>query len=162
MLFIERAQHLRRHAGQIGLPGGGADTLDGGDPQRTALRELNEEVGIEAARVTIVGRLPDLQQRLSSFVITPVVGILEPNTPVTPDGDEVAGAFEVPLASIVAPGALYEDLETTKARNSAMYALDYDGRHIWGFTARVLKSFVDAWLEPRSALRRAIVTALRD
>lgn len=150
MLFIERGHHLRRHAGQIGLPGGTADAIDGGDPARTALRELYEEVGIPAERVAIAGRLPDLEQRMSGFVITPVVGVVEPDTPVVPDGDEVAGAFEVPLAAIVAPGALSGD------------ALDYDGRHIWGFTARILKSFVDAWNAEGSALRRTIVTALRD
>ena len=150
VLFIERGHHMRRHAGQIGLPGGTADAIDGGDPARTALRELYEEVGIAADRVTIAGRLPDLEQRMSGFEITPVVGVVEPNTPIVPDGDEVAGTFEVPLAAIVARGALAAD------------ALDYNGRHIWGFTARILRSFVDEWNAERSALRRAIVISLRD
>lgn len=150
MLFIERGPHMRRHAGQIGLPGGTADDVDGDDPTRTALRELDEEVGVPAGRVTIAGRLPELEQRMSGFVITPVVGVVEPGTPIVPDGDEVAGAFVVPLATIVAPGALSEN------------SLDHDGRHIWGFTARILQSFVDEWNAEGSALRRAVVTSLRD
>ena len=150
VLFVERATHLRRHAGQIGLPGGRAGPLDGGDPERTALREFFEELGIESDRVTVVGRLPALEQSLNRFVITPIVGVVDPGVAVRPDGDEIAGFFDVPLAAIVADGALYGD------------ALDYAGRHIWGFTARILKSFVNEWNAADSSLRRAVVTSLRD
>lgn len=160
VLFIERAQHLRRHAGQIGLPGGSADPVDRDEPERTALRELYEEVGIAAASVTIVGRLPELEQRLSRFVITTVVGVVAAGTRVVPDGDEVAGTFEVPLAAILAEQALYDDVETSSARNIPMYAFDYGGRHIWGFTARILRSFVDEWNSPASELRRTIAATL--
>ncbi len=162
MLFVERATHLRRHAGQIGLPGGKTDPVDGGDPQRTALREVFEELGIAPDRVTVVGRLPALEQSLSRFVITPIVGVLDPRVAVRPDGDEIAGYFDVPLAAIVAAGALYDDAEAGRARGRAMYALDYAGRHIWGFTARILKSFVDEWNASGSLLRRAIASSLRD
>jgi 8-oxo-dGTP pyrophosphatase MutT (NUDIX family) len=162
VLFVERATHLRRHAGQIGLPGGRADPIDGGDPERTALRELFEELGIESDRVTVVGRLPALEQSSSRFVITPIVGVVDPGVAVRPDGNEIAGFFDVPLAAIVADGALYDDAATGRARGRAMYALDYAGRHIWGFTARILKSFVDEWNAAGSPLRRAIVTSLRD
>jgi 8-oxo-dGTP pyrophosphatase MutT (NUDIX family) len=156
VLFVERALHLRRHPGQIGLPGGIVDPVDEGDPEQTALRELREEVGVAAERVTIVGRLPDVEQNLNRFVITPVVGTLDPQTRFSVDGEEIVGVFVVPLAEVVADGAVYIDVEASEARGKPMYALDFEGHHIWGFTGRVLKSFVDAWNAPKSRLRSAI------
>lgn len=145
LIFVERAAHLRRNPGQVGFPGGGAEPSDGGDPVRTALRELYEELGIAAEHVKVVAQLSDLEQWSSGLVITPVVGVLSADAPpFAVDGDEIVGAFGVPLSLIVADGAL-----------SAL-ALDYDGRHIWGFTARILASFADAWNAPNSALRKAV------
>jgi len=156
VIFVERALHLRRHPGQIGFPGGIVDPSDGGDPQRTALREVFEEIGVGPELVNVVGRLPDLEQAMNRFVITPIVGALDSKTKFAVDGDEIAGVFAVPLAAIVAGGAIYEDAEASRLRGKPMYALDHEGRHIWGFTGAVLKSFVDAWNEPESALRRAV------
>ncbi len=145
VIFVERAAHLRRNPGQIGFPGGGAEPIDDGDPVRTALRELREELGVAAEHVKVVGRLSELEQRSSGLVITPVVGLVSADAPpFAVDGDEIVGAFAVPLSLIVADGAL------------AALALDYEGRHIWGFTARILTSFVDAWNARDSALRDAI------
>src|SRR5579872_5527314 len=76
VIFIERAMHLRHHAGQIGLPGGAADPSDGDDPASTALRELSEELGVDRSRVTVVGTLPELTQSSGRFRVTPVVGIV--------------------------------------------------------------------------------------
>jgi 8-oxo-dGTP pyrophosphatase MutT (NUDIX family) len=142
MIFVERAPHLRRNPGQVGFPGGGAEPIDGGDPVLTALRELSEELGVVPECVNVVGRLSELEQRSSGLIITPVIGILSADVPpFVVDGDEIVGAFAVPLPLIVA--------------NSAS-SLDYDGRRIWGFTARILKSFVDAWNAPGSPLCKAI------
>jgi len=160
MIFVERAPHLRRHPGQIAFPGGAADAVDGGDPVRTALRELEEEIGVAPARVRVVGRLPDSHQELYRFIITPIVGVLDKSTRFRVDGDEIADTFVVPLAEILTAGALYEDPAITKLRGKAMYAFDYEGRHIWGFTGRMLKSFVDAWSAPESPLRVAVEAAL--
>lgn len=156
MVFVERAQHLRRHPGQIAFPGGASDASDAGDPVRTALRELEEEIGVAAERVRVVGRLPESQQELNRFIITPIVGVLDDQTRFRVDGEEIAGVFAVPLAAILATGAVYHDAAITAARGKAMYAFDYEGRHIWGFTGRMLKSFVDAWNARESPLRRAV------
>jgi len=64
------------------------------------------------------------------------------------------------LASIVAPGAIREDEAFAAARGKTMYALDYEGRRIWGFTGRILRLFADAWHAPDRALRAAIRDAL--
>jgi 8-oxo-dGTP pyrophosphatase MutT (NUDIX family) len=159
MIFVERAQHLRRHAGQIAFPGGASDESDRGDSVRTALRELEEEIGVAPERVRVVGRLPDSKQELNRFIVTPIVGVLDEATRFRIDGEEIAGLFAVPLAAILAAGALYEDTAITAARGKAMYAFDYEGRHIWGFTGRILTSFVDAWNAPESPLRAAVEAA---
>jgi 8-oxo-dGTP pyrophosphatase MutT (NUDIX family) len=156
VVFVERAAHLRRHPGQIGFPGGAEDPLDAGDPVETALRESFEELGVGADRITIVARLPELEQHVSRFRIVPVVGIVGEVPSFTLDLEEIAAVFTVPLAAIVASGAIYEDTDATLARSRAMYAFDYEGRHVWGFTARILKSFVDAWDAPESELQQKI------
>ena len=157
VIFVERAQHLRRHPGQIGFPGGIEDPVDAGDPVRTALRELREELGIEAERVTVVGQLSDVEQTFNRFVITPVVGVLDEHSRFALDGEEIAGLFTVPLAAILARGAIRDDPErSAAARGKTIYSFEYEGRRVWGFTARVLKSFADAWQAPGSTLRDAL------
>jgi 8-oxo-dGTP pyrophosphatase MutT (NUDIX family) len=162
VIFVERAQHMRRNPGQIGLPGGGAEPIDAGDPVKTALRELFEEIGVAAERVNVVGRLPERKQASNRVLITPIVGVIDPGTPLTLDGEEIAGVFEVPLASIVTAGAVYEDVKRSGLRGRTMYAFDYASHHVWGFTAGILKSFVDAWTLAESSLRRAVEAAWRE
>ncbi len=101
VLFVERAAHLRDHPGQIALPGGSADPADGGDLERTALRELREEVGVAPERVTILARLPLVRQtRANNFDVTPFVATVAPGG-FTIDGTETAGMFTIPLEVIV-------------------------------------------------------------
>jgi 8-oxo-dGTP pyrophosphatase MutT (NUDIX family) len=159
VIFIERASHLRKHAGQIGLPGGSADAADGGDPTRTALRELSEELGVGSERVRVVGVLPETPQMSNRFLVTPIVGVVEPATPLTIDRGEIVGVFTVPLESILSSDGIYEDVEVTRMRGRPSYALDYEGRHIWGLTGRILKSFADAWNASESPLRGAVEAA---
>jgi len=159
VIFIERSPHLRKHAGQIGLPGGSVDPIDGDEPATTALRELYEELGVAPERVRVVGGLPEVQQVSNRFLVTPVVGVLEPKTPLTIDQSEIVGVFTVPLATIVGRDGIYEDLEMTKARGRASYALDFEGRHIWGLTGRILKHFSDAWNAHDSQLRTDVEAA---
>ncbi len=138
VLFIERAAHLRDHPGQIGLPGGSVDPADGDDRTRTALREVREELGIAATHVTIVARLPDVRQRVNTFNVSPLVGILRETVSLTVDPAETAAVFAVPLAAIVAPGAVFRGLENVADRAIETWVFDYDGRHIWGLTAQIL------------------------
>ncbi|HEY6326874.1 MAG TPA: CoA pyrophosphatase [Candidatus Cybelea sp.] len=159
VVFVERAGHLRRNPGQIGLPGGMTDPMDGADPATTALRELYEELGVQPAAIRVVGQLARQRQVSSGLTVTPIVGVLAPNTPLHVDRTETTGVFTVPLATIVAPGEIYKD-PVLSSRDRTLYALDYEGRHIWGLTARILKVFVDEW-NARSALREKIEATLR-
>lgn len=157
VIFIERAAHLRHHAGQIGLPGGAMDPEDENDARRTALREMEEEVGVAPERVEFVGQLGDLHPRVSNFMVTPFVALVQPG-PLVIDPSETAAVFSVPLSTVLEEvregtmsiGALH--IETT--------LLDYDGRRIWGLTGRILRMFVDDWNQPGSELRARIENRL--
>jgi 8-oxo-dGTP pyrophosphatase MutT (NUDIX family) len=158
VIFVERASHLRDHPGQIGLPGGGVDADDGDDLERTVLRELHEEIGVARERVTIVGRLPQVSQRVNTFDVTPFVAVIAPG-PFTIDGNETAGMFTIPLA-VVLSDALRKGTIDVAERVVDTYLLDYDGRRIWGLTGRILQSFAEAWNEPQAALRASVERAL--
>ena len=95
MLLTRRAAALRKHAGQVAFPGGSADQ---GDENliATALREAWEEVSIPPHSVRILGQLPPVDSN-SGFQVTPVVGLLSPNTRFYANQDEVAEMFEMPL-----------------------------------------------------------------
>lgn len=160
VVFVERAAHLRDHPGQIGLPGGSVDDADGGDHARAALRELKEELGVPPARVTLLGRLPVLRQRINTFVVTPFIGTLAPGTKLTIDANETAAVFTVPLAEIIAPGAIREGIEVVGDRRVETLQFDYDRLHVWGLTARILHAFVAEWRTRDSALREGVEAAL--
>lgn len=160
VVFIERAAHLRDHPGQIALPGGSADAADGGDLERTALRELQEEVGVPPDRVSIAGRLPEARQRVNNFIVSPFVGVLQPGTPLTIDATETAAVFTVPLAALVAPGAVHPGIETIGEIAIDTWVFDHGDLHVWGLTAHILHDFVSAWNALDSALRASVESAL--
>jgi 8-oxo-dGTP pyrophosphatase MutT (NUDIX family) len=156
VIFLERAAHLRDHPGQIGLPGGGVDAADGDDLERTARRELEEEVGINPLRATYVGRLPLVRQRINTFDVPPFVAIVD-DGPLTIDASETASLFTVPLETILGP-SLRDGKVNFKGLRISSPILDYEGRQIWGLTARILQTFAAAWNE--GPLRLKIERAL--
>jgi 8-oxo-dGTP pyrophosphatase MutT (NUDIX family) len=158
VLFVERAAHLRHHPGQIGLPGGTLDPQDEGDLERGALRELQEEVGIEAARVTLVGRLPTVQPRVNLFDVTPFVAVIAPGE-LRIDPSETAGFFTVPLATILSD-ALRDGSVTIAGFEVETPLLDYEGRRIWGVTGRILRDFTEAWNDVQTGLRERVEKTL--
>ena len=161
VVFVERAVHLRRHAGQIGFPGGALDDADGGDLARAALRELHEEVGVPPRAVTIVGNLPALPQRQNVFVVTPFVGIVTPGIELVVDLNEASAAHRVPLAAILEPGAVHAGIQVEDGRAIDTYQFDYGALHVWGLTGRMLHDFVGAYMVSGSPLRAAIDALLR-
>ena len=156
VIFVERATHLRDHPGQIGLPGGRLDAADR-DLEAAALRELHEEVGIEASRVQILAALPLIRQRINTFDVTPFVAIVEPGA-LRIDSRETAAVCTVPLATILGPSLREGEVEFGGLR-IASPVLDHEGRRIWGLTARILQSFTGAWAA--GDLRATIERALR-
>ena len=132
-IFTRRADHLSDHAGQISFPGGRVEAGDRG-PVATALREAREEIGLAADRVEILGRLP-ICDTTTGFAVIPVVGQVTPPVDLTPDPTEVAEIFEVPLAFLLDPA---NRRLVCRPDGRETHVLDYDGRIIWGATARMI------------------------
>ncbi len=141
VLLTRRAERLARHAGQVSFPGGRADPGDG-TPQRTALREAEEEVGLPSGRVEIAGRLDDYLVG-TGYRITPVVGLVREPPAFAPDTREVAEVFEVPLPFVLEPANYRRDRLTINGVDRRFYVLPYGAYHIWGATAAILVNFRD-------------------
>lgn len=136
VMLTQRTDHLNHHAGQISFPGGRIEEQDAGAVQ-TALRETEEEVGIPPEMVEIVGRLDDYVTG-TGFVVAPVVGLIRPPYPVSPDPFEVADVFEVPLSFFLDPANHKRDTRVFNGIERHFYAMPYGERYIWGATAAML------------------------
>ena len=139
VVFTQRNADLADHAGQISFPGGRCDDADC-TPERTALREAEEEVGIPAERVEILGRLPEYLTS-TGYAVTPVVGWAEPPLTFRPDPREVADVFEVPLAFLLDAGNHRYESALQRGRLRNYWAMPYGERFIWGATAGMLVTF---------------------
>ena len=138
VLFTERARHLRDHPGQISLPGGrlhgGKETVIG-----AALREAQEEVGLDPGLVTVAGCL-EPQVTGTGFHITPVVGFIRGDFLACPDPGEVASVFEAPLDFVLNPGNIRPSRRERLGTWFEVEELEYGGHVIWGATAAMLRS----------------------
>jgi len=137
LMFTQRTSHLHDHAGQISFPGG---RVDQGDQSReaTALREAEEETGLDRNRVEIVGRLPDYDI-MTGFRVTPVVGWVEPPLELRLDPFEVEKVFEVPLQFFLNPANHQAHSKDVGGYRRHYYAMPYENYYIWGATAGMLR-----------------------
>lgn len=137
LLFIRRAEHDQdRHSGEVAFPGGRADPGDR-DPVATALREAQEEIGLDESTIEIAGRL-DTYQTGTGFEVTPVVGLVTPPVDLSPDPIEVAEVFEVPLAFILDPANHQRETRHYRGVERRFWVLPYRHYYIWGATAAML------------------------
>jgi 8-oxo-dGTP pyrophosphatase MutT (NUDIX family) len=135
LLFIERAATLRSHAGQPAFPGGGIDAADAG-PVAAALREAEEETGLDPAGVEVLTALPELWVPPSGNAVTPVLaGWREPSSVHAADAGEVASVARVPLAELTAPA---NRLVVRHPSGTTGPAFEVADMLVWGFTAFVL------------------------
>jgi 8-oxo-dGTP pyrophosphatase MutT (NUDIX family) len=139
VVFTQRTAHLADHAGQISFPGGRVDDEDR-TPEHTALREAEEEIGITAERIEILGRLPEYRTG-TGYSVTPIVGWAEPPLTWRPDPHEVADVFEVPLAFLLDAGNHRYESAFYKGRMRKYWSMPYGERFIWGATAGMLVTF---------------------
>jgi len=136
MLFTLRTPRLSTHAGQVSFPGGKIDATDA-NPAAAALREAWEEVGLDPNAVQIVGTLAPYRTG-TGFRIVPVLGRVQPPQAFRINHDEVAEIFEVPVAALLAPGALKRTSRTFGERERYFYEGTFAGHVIWGATAGII------------------------
>jgi 8-oxo-dGTP pyrophosphatase MutT (NUDIX family) len=136
VLFTQRTAHLTDHAGQISFPGGRVEENDR-DPFHTALRETEEETGVDASRVEVLGTIPDYSTG-TGYLITPVVAWIDAPVDYRPDPTEVAECFEVPFSFLIDTRNHRLESAMYKGRMRSYYAVPYHHRYIWGATAGML------------------------
>ncbi len=141
VLLTRRADTLRRHTGQIALPGGRQDP--GETPWETALREAEEEIGLDRSYVSVAG-LSTPYRTGTGYLITPVVGFVAPGFTLEANPDEVADIFETPFGFLMDPGNHEEhEREMPTGEKRRFYAMTHENRFIWGATAGMLRILYD-------------------
>jgi 8-oxo-dGTP pyrophosphatase MutT (NUDIX family) len=136
VIFTVRTSRMRRHAGQVAFPGGRIDPEDDG-PIAAALREAEEEIGLARHEVEIVG-IADRYRTVTGFEVTPVLGVIPPDLPLTPHPDEVAEIFEAPLHHILRPEHQIVRTIEWRGRERSYYEIEWAGQRIWGATAAMV------------------------
>jgi len=142
VLLTQRTQHLKDHPGQISFPGGRSEPEDV-DPAHTALREAEEEIGLAATHVEIIGYLPEYHT-ITAYRVTPVVAVVTPPFELQPDPFEVADIFEVPLAFLMDPANHQQHAIEHRGALRHYYAMPYKDYFIWGATAGIIRSLYRA------------------
>lgn len=135
VLLTVRREHLRTHAGQIAFPGGRVEP--GEDPIVAALREADEELGLDRSKVTIAGTLWQYRT-VTGFAITPVIGTIPANLSLTPHQEEVSDWFEAPLAYLLDPANRTLETAVFAGRERRYWQMEWNKRRIWGATAAIL------------------------
>ena len=141
VLLTKRAAHLKIHPGQISFPGGKRDVNDL-DIVATALREANEETGLQAANVQILGQLP-IHRTMTGFKITPIIGWVQHWWDIQPNPGEVEEVFEVPLQHVLHLPNFQVQSRHWAGHNRNYYVVPYGPYYIWGATARILRGFAE-------------------
>jgi 8-oxo-dGTP pyrophosphatase MutT (NUDIX family) len=148
VLFTERSKELRAHAGQISFPGGSVDSVDR-DARAAALREAREEVGLREEHVEIVGTVDDCPTFVTGYVITPVVGVVDPlaftaagRYPWEPSPAEIAALHELPLSEFSKPENLRIEMHEREGLQFELYWYTVQGTVVWGATARILYQLI--------------------
>ena len=145
VLLTERASQLAKHAAQISFPGGRLEDSDA-DIASAALREAQEEIGLDPSRVRVFGYLPD-HLVFSGYRVTPVLSLVTPPFALVPNPAEVAAVFEVPVSHVFDAGNHKARLRRVGDEDMLLYDIPWQGQNIWGATAGMLLTFVHMVLE---------------
>lgn len=146
LVLTRRAARLTHHPGQVAFPGGKQDPTDA-SPLAAALREAEEEIGLDPSGVTVLGAL-DPHETVTFFNIAPFVGLVPADFRPVSDPAEVAEVFEVPLEFVLDPANLQVHRRPWQGQWRAYYAIPYGPHYIWGATARMLKALADRMRSP--------------
>ena len=135
VVLTVRREHMRTHAGQVAFPGGRLDR--GEEPIAAALREAHEEILIAPDAVEVIGAI-EPYRTVTGYVVTPVIGVIAPDLPITPHEHEVAEWFEAPLSFLLDPINQRRQSALFEGRERHYYEIVWNGRRIWGATAAMI------------------------
>jgi 8-oxo-dGTP pyrophosphatase MutT (NUDIX family) len=135
-----RREDLRAHAGEVSLPGGAVDAEDE-SVEAAALREAEEEIGLDPSAVHLLGELDPVWIPVSNFELRPVVGGIAARPRLVPAADEVAAVVELPLRRLLAPDAVTQEEIEVAGWTLSVGVYRHAGVQIWGATARTLAMF---------------------
>ncbi len=141
VILTKRASHLKHHPGQIAFPGGKQDESDA-DVTAAALREAHEEIGLEPGNVEVLGTL-SAHETVTSFAVTPVVGIVRAPFDFRPEPGEVDEVFRVPLSHVSDPANFSVQARRWQGRLRHYYTVPFGPYYIWGATARMLRGLAE-------------------
>lgn len=141
VILTKRSSRLKHHPGQIAFPGGKVDPGDGG-PIGAALREAEEEVGLERGMVEVLGTLPS-HETVTGFIVTPVLGWIRDEFVAVPEAGEVAEVFAAPFDHVTDPARF--SIQSRRWRGSLRhyFTVPWGPYYIWGATARMLRVMAD-------------------
>ena len=141
VILTKRAEKLTSHSGQVAFPGGRIDPTDV-SPEAAALREAEEEIGLDPGHVEIIGRMPDYVSG-SGYRIAPVLSIVRPGFTLAINEHEVDAAFEVPLRFLMDPANHAQNSREFNERIWVFYDMPYGGQRIWGVTAGIIRTLYE-------------------
>lgn len=141
LILTKRASHLKHHPGQIAFPGGKIDHIDR-DAVAAALREADEEIGLQANAAEVLGTL-DPHETVTGFSVTPVLARIDPNFRPICQEEEVEEVFSVPLEHIANPKNYRIEGRIWRGEMRKYYTVPYGPYYIWGATARMLRALAD-------------------
>jgi 8-oxo-dGTP pyrophosphatase MutT (NUDIX family) len=135
VILTVRREHMRTHAGQVAFPGGRIDP--GEDAIAAGLREAHEELLLEREKIELIGTI-EPYRTVTGYVVTPVMGVIPPDLPLTPHEHEVADWFEAPLEFLLDPANQQRQSALFDGRERHYYEIVWNGRRIWGATAAMI------------------------
>jgi 8-oxo-dGTP pyrophosphatase MutT (NUDIX family) len=135
VILTVRREHLRTHAGQVAFPGGRIDV--GEEATQAALREAHEEILLDPAVVELIGSI-EPYRTVTGYIVTPVLGVIPPDLPLTPHEHEVSDWFEAPLAFLLDPANQHCRSALFQGKTRHYYEIIWNERRIWGATAAMI------------------------
>lgn len=140
LVFIKRSHTVHHHQNQISFPGGQQEESE--TTEQTALRETEEELGLNQQKIRVLGHLTPLYVAASNYLIHPVVAFLEDTPHFQPQPEEVAEIIEVPLEYLLKEENLKKEIWTLRDRKALVPFYHFGEHKIWGATAMILSEFL--------------------
>jgi 8-oxo-dGTP pyrophosphatase MutT (NUDIX family) len=140
LVFTKRTQHVQHHKGEISFPGGARDDEDH-DIERTALRETVEELGVDAADITVVGRLDEIPTFVTGYNVMPFIAVVPEQHSYRPSPAEIDEVIELPVEELARVGR--RDVIVRRGFPIETNVFETRGHFIWGLTGAILRQFLD-------------------